>query len=129
MLSRVLRFLFAQDRIGAIHIWLHRFGGAIIAAIVLTAVGGLFFQKFNPKQPTHIHDAYFTGSIRGIISGNSGLIVDVTLLDGTPLRFNVIGQDLKRSLVDTACVERRKFTATGKFTHLLSLPQNCNIDD
>lgn len=129
MLSRVLRFLFAQDRIGAIHIWLHRFGGAIFATVILVAVAGLFFQKFNPKQPTHIHDSYTTGSIRGIVSGNSGLIVDVTLPDGTPLRFNVIGQELKRSLVETACVERRMFTATGKFTHLLSLPQNCSIDD
>ena len=98
-----------------------------IGATVVALGGFLYWATLRSDRLVHV--AYFRADVTAIAPLNNdervGVIVDIRLSDGTTVRLVATESHITKDIAETACVEHRKSTDSGKDSYRLRAMFRC----
>lgn len=122
-----LRQAVGRRRALAVYVALYRWGGLGLSVLVLAALLAAAFVYIRPYP--HRHVAYHLSELRSIVpwpsdSGAQSVILDARLPTGVPVRL-AARSSRATGVLDTICVEERRFLASGRTWYRLATPEDC----
>lgn len=123
----ILAKIVGPNRAVSIYVALQRFGIPIALVAAFAIALALIIEISSAARMEHL--AYVRARVVNMTplttDKSKGVFVDLVLPDGQELKLTETEGSISKSIKDTACVEERRDTRTGKVSFRLRLPHRC----
>ncbi len=124
---KILTRVFGPHRAVSIYVFLQNRGLVLLALSAFVGIVATLLLSSDPAK--HEYEAFLTlPVIKTTAIGNNignGLIVTMRLPDGETITVTTAKGEIAKTVAATACVEKRRFLATGEARYRLKLPRSC----
>ncbi len=127
--DRLIKFL-GRHRILSIEYYFHHWGAILLFAPVLGAGLIYIFFFFDPEP--HEFQEYQQGEVQFFNSittegRGTSYIFKVKMADGKSISVSTSSLQMALTIIETACIEIRRFKESGNFKYKLAGNHNCEV--
>lgn len=119
---------FGRNRALSVYVLTRRIGLGLLICVGLIAFGSFLYWA-TLRDDRLVHVDYFRADVTAITPLNNdeniGIIVDLTLPDGTAMRLVATESNITDDIDDFACVQHRRATESGKDSYRLRAMFRC----